>query len=63
MRFFERCRGYVDGVEKNRTALIEVVKFKHGDEMEALRRRTAEILGVPFHRLTPGEMHSVDASL
>ncbi|XP_037547240.1 multiple inositol polyphosphate phosphatase 1b [Nematolebias whitei] len=53
MRFFERCRGYVDGVEKNRTALIEVVKFKHGDEMEALRRRTAEILGVPLHRLTP----------
>ncbi|XP_013878762.1 multiple inositol polyphosphate phosphatase 1b [Austrofundulus limnaeus] len=53
MRFFERCRGYVDGVENNRTALMEVEKFKHGEEMEALRRRTAEKLGLPLHRLTP----------
>uniref|UniRef100_A0A8C9XYS4 Multiple inositol polyphosphate phosphatase 1 n=1 Tax=Sander lucioperca TaxID=283035 RepID=A0A8C9XYS4_SANLU len=41
MRFFERCRGYVEGVEKNRTALLEVEKFKHGKEMEAVRRRVA----------------------
>ncbi|GLD71102.1 multiple inositol polyphosphate phosphatase 1-like protein, partial [Lates japonicus] len=53
MRFFERCRGYVEGVEKNRTALQEVEKFKHGQEMEGVRRRTAERLGLPHHRLTP----------
>ncbi|XP_053197612.1 multiple inositol polyphosphate phosphatase 1b isoform X2 [Scomber japonicus] len=53
MRFFEHCRGYVDGVEKNRTALAEVEKFKHGEEMEGVRKRMAERLGLPHHRLTP----------
>uniref|UniRef100_A0A3Q3LR65 Multiple inositol polyphosphate phosphatase 1 n=1 Tax=Mastacembelus armatus TaxID=205130 RepID=A0A3Q3LR65_9TELE len=53
MRFFEHCRGYVEGVEKNRTALLEVEKFKHGEEMEGVRRRMAERLGLPHHRLTP----------
>lgn len=53
LRFFERCRGYVEGVEKNRTALLEVEKFKHGEEMEGVRRRMAERLGLPHHRLTP----------
>lgn len=55
MRFFEHCRGYVEGVEKNRTALQEVEKFKHGDEMEAVRRRIADRLGLPHHLLTVGE--------
>lgn len=53
LRFFERCRGYVEGVEKNRTALVEVEKFKHGEEMEGVRRRTAERLGLHHHLLTP----------
>lgn len=53
MRFFEHCRGYVEGVEKNHTALLEVEKFKHGEEMEAVRRRMADRLGLPHHRLTP----------
>ncbi|XP_071317940.1 multiple inositol polyphosphate phosphatase 1b [Trachinotus anak] len=53
MRFFERCRGYVEGVENNRTALLEVEKFKHGEEMEGVRRRMAERLGLPHHHLTP----------
>ncbi|MEQ2189138.1 hypothetical protein GOODEAATRI_022133, partial [Goodea atripinnis] len=53
MRFFELCRGYVDGVENNRTALLEVEKFKHGKEMEAVRRRIAEKLGLSLHLLTP----------
>ncbi|KAM9336990.1 multiple inositol polyphosphate phosphatase 1b [Symphorus nematophorus] len=53
MRFFERCRGYMDGVENNRTALLEVDKFKHGAEMDAVRRRMAERLGRPHHHLTP----------
>ncbi|KAM3592623.1 uncharacterized protein V6R79_022391 [Siganus canaliculatus] len=53
MRFFERCRGYVEGVENNRTALQEVDKFKHGEEMEAVRRRMAERLGLHLHLLSP----------
>ncbi|KAF3703985.1 Multiple inositol polyphosphate phosphatase 1 [Channa argus] len=53
MRFFEHCRGYMEGVENNRTALLEVEKFKRGEEMEAVRRRMAERLGLPQHRLTP----------
>ncbi|XP_076024044.1 multiple inositol polyphosphate phosphatase 1-like [Genypterus blacodes] len=53
MRFFERCRGYVEGVENNRTALVEEEKFKWGEEMEGVRRRMAERLGLPHHRLTP----------
>nr|XP_046232872.1 multiple inositol polyphosphate phosphatase 1b isoform X2 [Scatophagus argus] len=53
MRFFEHCRGYVEGVENNRTALQEVEKFRHGEEMEGVRRRMAERLGLPPHRLTP----------
>lgn len=52
MRFFEHCRGYVEGVEKNRTALLEVEKFKHGQEMDGVRKRIAEKLGLPPHRLT-----------
>lgn len=55
MRFFERCRGYVEGVENNRTALQEVDKFKQGEEMEGVRRRMAERLGLPQHLLTPGQ--------
>lgn len=55
MRFFERCRGYVEGVENNRTALQEVDKFKRGEEMEGVRRKVAERLGLPQHRLTPGQ--------
>ncbi|XP_028989579.1 multiple inositol polyphosphate phosphatase 1b [Betta splendens] len=53
MRFFERCLGYVEGVEKNRTALLEVDKFRRGEEMEGVRRRMADRLGLPQHRLTP----------
>lgn len=55
MRFFERCRGYVEGVEKNRSALMEVDAFKRGEEMEGVRRRMAERLDLPQHRLTPGQ--------
>uniref|UniRef100_A0A3Q3W6G7 Multiple inositol polyphosphate phosphatase 1 n=1 Tax=Mola mola TaxID=94237 RepID=A0A3Q3W6G7_MOLML len=52
LRFFENCRSYVEGVERNRTALQEVEKFKHGEEMEALRRRTAKKLGFHQQHLT-----------
>lgn len=59
MRFFERCRGYVEGVEKNRTALLEVHKFKHGPEMERVKRKVAGRLGLHQHHLTAGQTHTV----
>ncbi|MEQ2206942.1 hypothetical protein XENOCAPTIV_005150, partial [Xenoophorus captivus] len=62
MRFFELCRGYVEGVENNRTALLEVEKFKHGKEMEAVRRRIAEKLGLSLHLLTPAVSSSITSS-
>uniref|UniRef100_A0A3B3UM92 Multiple inositol polyphosphate phosphatase 1 n=1 Tax=Poecilia latipinna TaxID=48699 RepID=A0A3B3UM92_9TELE len=50
MRFFERCRGYVEGVENNHTALLEVEKFKHGEEMQIvmLERNIPFDLFFPF---------------
>ncbi|XP_058477716.1 multiple inositol polyphosphate phosphatase 1b isoform X2 [Solea solea] len=53
MRFFDRCRGYVEGVENNLTALQEVEKFKHGEEMEGVRRRMTERLNLHHEHLTP----------
>ncbi|XP_061562493.1 multiple inositol polyphosphate phosphatase 1b isoform X2 [Phycodurus eques] len=53
LRSFDTCRGYVEGVEKNRTALAEVYKFKRGTEMEALRKKVADKLGLPHRSLTP----------
>ncbi|CAN9508814.1 unnamed protein product [Ophioblennius macclurei] len=53
LRFFERCRSYVEGVEKNRTALLEVEKFANGEEMQVVIKKVANRLGLPLHRLTP----------
>lgn len=53
MRFFERCRRFVEGVENNKTALAEVKKFKEGPEMGEVRRKMARRLNVPYERITP----------
>ncbi|KAG7280072.1 hypothetical protein CRUP_018028 [Coryphaenoides rupestris] len=53
MRFFEHCRGFVEGVENNKTALAEVKKFKEGPEMAEVRRKMARKLDVPHDRVTP----------
>ncbi|XP_054622938.1 multiple inositol polyphosphate phosphatase 1b [Dunckerocampus dactyliophorus] len=53
LRSFERCRGYVEGVENNHTALAEVKKFKHGEEMDSVRKKVAERLGLPQDSFTP----------
>ena len=54
MRFFEHCRGFVEAVENNKTALAEVKKFKEGPEMGDVRRKMAQQLNVPYERVTPG---------
>ncbi|KAG7253004.1 hypothetical protein CRUP_008584 [Coryphaenoides rupestris] len=51
MRFFEHCRGFVEGVENNKTALAEVKKFKEGPEMAEVRRKMARKLDVPHDRV------------
>ncbi|XP_059892921.1 multiple inositol polyphosphate phosphatase 1b [Gadus macrocephalus] len=53
MRFFEHCRGFVEAVENNKTALAEVKKFKEGREMGDVRRKMAQQLNVPYERVTP----------
>lgn len=63
LRFFDNCRNYVEGVDRNRTALQEVEKFKHGEEMEALRRRTAKKLGIPQQQFTTGLTHTIGAAV
>ena len=54
MRFFEHCRGFVESVENNKTALVEVKKFKEGPEVGDIRRKMAHKLNVPYERVTPG---------
>ncbi|KAJ0060574.1 hypothetical protein NL108_016031, partial [Boleophthalmus pectinirostris] len=53
MRSFERCRGYVEGVETNATATEEVERFKHGPELRQVRTRISERLGLDPDLLTP----------
>ncbi|KAM4624303.1 multiple inositol polyphosphate phosphatase 1b [Polymixia lowei] len=53
MRFFEHCRGFIEGVENNKTALIEVEKFKGGEEMKEVQRKMADRLNIPHDRITP----------
>ncbi|XP_061837176.1 multiple inositol polyphosphate phosphatase 1b isoform X2 [Nerophis lumbriciformis] len=52
LRSFERCPGYVEGVEKNHTALAEVHKFQDGQEMDGVRTKVADKLGLPGDSLT-----------
>ncbi|XP_068161906.1 multiple inositol polyphosphate phosphatase 1b [Antennarius striatus] len=53
LRFFDFCPGFLEGVEQNRSALQEVERFRHGPEVDAVRRRVAAQLGVAQQRLTP----------
>ncbi|XP_056153197.1 multiple inositol polyphosphate phosphatase 1b [Lampris incognitus] len=53
MRFFDHCRSFIEGVENNKTALIEVEKFKRGQEMERVQRKVAKKLNIPHKRITP----------
>ncbi|KAJ0016293.1 hypothetical protein NQD34_014583 [Periophthalmus magnuspinnatus] len=53
MRSFERCRGYVEGVETNATATEEVDRFKHGPELRQVRARVSERLRLEPDFLPP----------
>uniref|UniRef100_A0A3Q2NQE7 Multiple inositol polyphosphate phosphatase 1 n=1 Tax=Fundulus heteroclitus TaxID=8078 RepID=A0A3Q2NQE7_FUNHE len=52
MRFFDQCTRFVQEVDGNRSAVIEVQKFKQGPEIVRVREKIAERLGVPSSFIT-----------
>lgn len=52
MRFFDKCTKFVEDVDKNPSALIEVDKFKNGSEMRRVQEKIADRLGVPYSNIT-----------
>ncbi|XP_035982725.1 multiple inositol polyphosphate phosphatase 1 isoform X2 [Fundulus heteroclitus] len=52
MRFFDQCTRFVQEVDGNRSAVIEVQKFKQGPEIMRVREKIAERLGVPSSFIT-----------
>lgn len=55
MRFFDKCTKFVEDVDKNPSALIEVDKFKNGSEMRRVQEKIADRLGVPYSNITHGK--------
>ncbi len=56
MRFFDHCERFVVSVEKNKTALKEVERFKSSAEMDAVRRKISNRLQIPYSQFTPGNL-------
>lgn len=56
MRFFDHCERFVESVEKNKTALKEVERFKSSAEMDAVRRKISSRLQIPYSQFTPGNL-------
>ncbi|XP_035028142.1 multiple inositol polyphosphate phosphatase 1 [Hippoglossus stenolepis] len=52
MRFFDKCTRFLDEVDNNPTALIELDKFKQGPEMRRVEQKIADRLGVPYNTVT-----------
>ncbi|KAG7325219.1 hypothetical protein KOW79_011535 [Hemibagrus wyckioides] len=53
MRFFDKCKRFVEGIENNKTALKEVKLFKASLEMDEVCRRMASRLQIPHSQITP----------
>ncbi|TMS04635.1 Multiple inositol polyphosphate phosphatase 1 [Larimichthys crocea] len=52
MRFFDKCTKFVEEVENNSSALVEVDKFKQGPEMRRVQEKIADRLRVPYSLIT-----------
>ncbi|KAM4599121.1 multiple inositol polyphosphate phosphatase 1a [Fundulus diaphanus] len=52
MRFFDKCTKFLEEVDKNPSALIEVDKFKQGPEMKRVQEKLADRLDVPYNLIT-----------
>ena len=55
MRFFDKCQRFVEGVENNPSALMEVKLFKASAAMQKVQRKMADRLRAPYDLVTPGE--------
>lgn len=53
MRFFDECKKFVDHVELNKTALLEVQRFKSSYHMEGVQEKLARRLHIPLSDFTP----------
>ncbi|KAL2078357.1 hypothetical protein ACEWY4_026042 [Coilia grayii] len=53
MRFFDKCKKFIENVDNNKTALLEVDLFKSSDEMKNVQRRIAERLQISLSDITP----------
>uniref|UniRef100_M4AEV6 Multiple inositol-polyphosphate phosphatase 1a n=1 Tax=Xiphophorus maculatus TaxID=8083 RepID=M4AEV6_XIPMA len=52
MRFFDHCTRFVQEVDQNSSAVIEVDKFKQGLEMMRVQKKIAEHLGISSSLIT-----------
>ncbi|XP_068597497.1 multiple inositol polyphosphate phosphatase 1a [Brachionichthys hirsutus] len=52
MRFFDRCTRFVEEVDNNPSALLEMDRFKQGPEMRRVQEKIADRLGVPYSSIT-----------
>uniref|UniRef100_A0A3P9PHB5 Multiple inositol polyphosphate phosphatase 1 n=1 Tax=Poecilia reticulata TaxID=8081 RepID=A0A3P9PHB5_POERE len=52
MRFFDHCTRFVQEVDKNSSAVIEVDRFKQGLEMMRVQKKIAEHLGISSSLIT-----------
>ncbi|XP_068597728.1 multiple inositol polyphosphate phosphatase 1-like [Brachionichthys hirsutus] len=52
MRFFDRCTRFVEEVDNNPSALLEMDRFKQGPEMRRVQEKIADRLGVPLSLIT-----------
>ncbi|XP_051281713.1 multiple inositol polyphosphate phosphatase 1a isoform X3 [Dicentrarchus labrax] len=52
MRFFDQCTRFVEEVDNNMSAVVEVNKFKQGPEMRRVQEKIADRLRVPHSLIT-----------
>ncbi|XP_036392752.1 multiple inositol polyphosphate phosphatase 1b [Megalops cyprinoides] len=53
MRFFDKCRRFIEDVENNKTALKEVDLFETTAEMKRVQIKMADRLQLPYSQVTP----------
>ncbi|XP_041804033.1 multiple inositol polyphosphate phosphatase 1-like [Chelmon rostratus] len=52
MRFFDQCTRFVQEVDNNPSAVVEVNMFKQGPEMRSVQEKIADRLRVPYSLIT-----------
>ncbi|KAG7271109.1 hypothetical protein CRUP_005662 [Coryphaenoides rupestris] len=52
MRFFDSCPRFVEEVSNNPAALVELDRFNAGPEMQRVKEKVADRLGLPYNLIT-----------